>query len=108
MTLQEIERQLRSDPAPILRDAGMPSGAADLPRRVRRALAYYRRALTFAPLDALQDDMRDQRFDASLITTLTADPAKVDQMCQAYEQRAQRQHCRSLARTVASRLKGKT
>lgn len=107
MTLAEIERQLNTDPAPLLRDAGMPSDAAMLPRRVRRAMAYYRRALTYAPLTALQDEDRDHRFDPFLTRNMTMPPAKVDRMCEAYEKRAQRQHCRALARTVASRLKSK-
>lgn len=107
MNLVEIERRLHQNPDPILREAGMPVGASLLPRRTLRALASYRRALTFAPLYAMQDDMRDQRFDPLLQPNMTLPPEKVEQMCQAYEKRAKRLHCRALARTVSSRLKRK-
>lgn len=107
MTLSEIERQLHENPGPLLRSAGLPSDAVFLPRRIRRAIAYYRRALKFSPMEALRDDMRDQRFDP-MLHQMTLPDHKVDQMCQAYEQRAQRQHYRALARTVSSRLKAYT
>lgn len=105
MTLSEIEAILRVDPASLPPEAGIAPDAVSLPVRIRRAISYYRRALQYAPITALQDDMRDQRFDAALMARYEMPKEKIDAMCAAYERRAHRQHIRALARRVASRLK---
>jgi len=115
MTLKEIVAILTASPDAsqiLLQEAGLPANSLDLPRRYQRALAYYRRSLELAPLDALLDDNRDHRYDASMISaaanTTALSPAQIDRMCAAYESRARRWHIYHVARRIRSRTKTST
>ena len=109
-TRQQVATAIRSgvtagrNPLDTARDVRAFIGLTD---RQAQAVVNFRRALQEAPNEAMDRELRDKRFDATLARAAregaVIDPAKIDTMVDRYRQRYLRYRSETIARTESIR-----